>query len=124
MAVGAHAAQMWTEALTQCMSRVTDLVQAMKPVVGPLLTAPKGPVLEELSKSAPAAGDVACASWYLRRNMQVCCWAVSALGELAAAARTEDAYGVMQLREPTLGTVTSSLLSCLVTLRVRPHPLA
>ena len=62
---------MWTEALTQCMARVTELLQAMHPVVAPLLAAPKGSVLEALSKRAPLAGDVACASWYLRRNMQV-----------------------------------------------------
>eukprot|EP00241_Pyramimonas_parkeae_P002397 CAMPEP_0114238200 /NCGR_PEP_ID=MMETSP0058-20121206/7798_1 /TAXON_ID=36894 /ORGANISM="Pyramimonas parkeae, CCMP726" /LENGTH=453 /DNA_ID=CAMNT_0001350295 /DNA_START=226 /DNA_END=1587 /DNA_ORIENTATION=- len=110
--------QAWTELVTLCAIPVNALVVAMLPVVTPLAQAPTGSVLEALSKASPKQACVAAATWHLRKNFQICSWGITGLGSLAAAARKEDVYGVMQLQEPTLGTITSALLSCLLCLRI------
>lgn len=40
-------------------------------------------------------------------NWQACSWSMRTLAALLAASQTEDAYGVVQLTEPTIGTVHS-----------------
>ena len=52
-------------------SRLPIGVNIWGQVVAPLMLAPKGSVLEELSKAAPKQASVAAATWHLRQNFQV-----------------------------------------------------
>ncbi|KAK3259508.1 hypothetical protein CYMTET_31496 [Cymbomonas tetramitiformis] len=74
--------------------------------------------LDMLDTESPKQSAIAAASWFLRTNFQLCMWAVEIVGGMVVAAKTEDEFGTIQLRDLSLGAMTSSLLSCLLALRL------
>lgn len=74
--------------------------------------------MQKLSAGQPTKGqDVALL--YLASNAQQCAWSMRTLAGLLAASRREDEYGVVQLTEPALGTVSSPRVLCLCSWRER-----
>ena len=59
----------------------------------------------------------AAAAWQLRTRYQKTAWAVRSLAGFSAASAEEDGLGVLQLTEPTLGTVARAVLSLLLALQ-------
>ena len=51
------------------------------------------------------------AAWVIRSRLQNVTHAVNALTGFATASLSEDRYGILQLTDPTLGTVVQAILS-------------
>jgi len=111
----------WIELAKLCSQPLNELLTTLAPVVTPLRAVPRGSVLDQEGRAPPPTlplNAVAQATWYLRHNFEMCAWAISGLGGLLAAARQEDAFGALQLKEPSLGGLTALLLDCLVCTRM------
>ncbi|KAK9816593.1 hypothetical protein WJX72_002389 [[Myrmecia] bisecta] len=69
-------------------------------------------------KATPSIGrPQALARWYVRAHYQRATTCIRILAALTAASRTEDKYGLLQLGEPSLATVTVSLLAALLAVQ-------